>query len=148
MKNGKFQTSIFLLAAPPVNHFQSQDLNKDSKIQEEISPSYISPSSTNTDLPGACGKTFQVSCSPMEEGILVPSSGVWGNSGTGGPTESWTHNTSESPNGVVESSLSDILETQNVPQKFYLTQRALKGLLERTDKASEEWMRALKKFIR
>lgn len=42
-------------------------------------------------------------------------------------------NTSESPNNAVDSSLSDILET-HVPQKFYLSHKAIQGIIRRSKK--------------
>jgi len=68
------------------------------------------------------------------EKTLVPSSGRWENSGMGGPTECLTLRTSESHSGAVVSSLSDILETGDLPQRYYLSKRACAGLLARAKK--------------
>ena len=47
----------------------------------------------------------------------------------------WTLNTSECPNVVVASSLSDILEaTGDLPRRFYLTAKACAGVLRRAAK--------------
>jgi hypothetical protein len=76
---------------------------------------------------------------------LVPSSGRWQNSGMGGPTGSWTLSTSEwtgldelslSDDGVC--SLSDILETGVVPQRFYLSPKACAGILRRAEKRGKD----------
>lgn len=48
----------------------------------------------------------------------------------GGPS---TLNTSECPNGGVESSLSSILEA-NVPEKYYLSGKASLGILDRAER--------------
>src|SRR5690606_2808344 len=62
---------------------------------------------------------------------LEPSSGCWGNSGMGSPIEFITLNTLEYPSDAVVCSLSDVLETGEVPQRFFLSKRALKGIAQR-----------------
>jgi hypothetical protein len=52
----------------------------------------------------------------------------------GGPTESWTLNGSEWPSAAVVCSLSDILETGSVPQRFFLSAKACAGILRRAGK--------------
>lgn len=56
------------------------------------------------------------------------------NSGTSMPTGLLTLNTSEFHSGAVASSLSDILETGVVPQRFYLSATACRGILRRAEK--------------
>ncbi len=65
---------------------------------------------------------------------LEPSSGQWGNSGMGTPTECWTLSTSEFPSDAAGCSLSDVLETGELPRKFYLSQKAAQGVLRRAEK--------------
>ncbi|MDA8394915.1 MAG: hypothetical protein M0T72_06675, partial [Candidatus Dormibacteraeota bacterium] len=50
------------------------------------------------------------------------------------PTECWTLDTSEFPSEGVECSLSAVLETQPVPQRYYLSPRAASGILRRAVK--------------
>src|SRR3546814_6167259 len=68
-------------------------------------------------------------------GILGPSSGRWANSGMGSPTAFSTLSTSEFPNGAVASSLSDILETGDLPQRYFLSAKACSGILRRDRKS-------------
>ena len=70
-----------------------------------------------------------------------PSSPTFGNAGMGSPTEFLTLNMCEFPvtNGPFHSdagvcSLSDILETGDLPQRFYLSQTACRGILRRAGK--------------
>ena len=56
------------------------------------------------------------------------------NSGLGSPGEFWTLNTSEFPRDASASSLSDILETGDVPRRFFLTPKACAGILCRAEK--------------
>lgn len=59
---------------------------------------------------GSSGKTSPVPCQSTEDGLLAPCSGGWLNAGMGGPTESLTLATSESPSDAVASSLWDIVK--------------------------------------
>jgi hypothetical protein len=56
------------------------------------------------------------------------------NSGMGSPTELWTLNTLEYPSDGVASLLSDVMETGDVPQRFFLSARACRGILRRAAK--------------
>ena len=83
---------------------------------------------------GWSGRTSPVSCQLMEDGRLEPSSGRWGKSGMGSPIAFVTLNTLEFHSAAVASSLSDILETGDVPQRFYLSAKACRGILRRAEK--------------
>jgi hypothetical protein len=61
----------------------------------------------------------------------------------GSPTEFWTLSTSEWPNDAAVCSLSDILETGTVPQRFFLSDTACRGILRRADKRGKELPQAL-----
>ena len=64
------------------------------------------------------------------------------------PGECWTPNTGESPSVAVESFLWQILE-DSPPQRYYLSQKACRGILERVKargkKLPEQLLWALKK---
>jgi hypothetical protein len=116
-----------LHASPSV----SQDSEAELKTIEGTSLSPIAEFLKELNRDGSSGKTSQVSCHRMEDGILVPSSGRWSNSGMGSVTEFLTLNTLEFHSGVVASSLLDVLETGDVPQKFFLSAVACEGILRR-----------------
>jgi hypothetical protein len=61
----------------------------------------------------------------------------------GSPTGFWTLSTSEFHSGAVASSLSDILDTGDVPQRFYLSATACKGILRRAEKRGKTLPRSL-----
>ena len=111
---------------------------KDSKIPEVTLPSPMLEFLTSLDPSGAYGKTCQVSSVVMEDGTLVPSSGRWSNSGMGSAIGCLTLNTSEYPKDVDVSLLLDVLETGNLPQKFYLSPLACAGILRRADKRGKK----------
>jgi len=83
---------------------------------------------------GWSGRTSPASCHRMEDGILVPSSGRWANSGMGSPTEFLTLSSSEFPSAGDASSLSDILETGDLQPKYFLSPKACAGILRRAAK--------------
>jgi hypothetical protein len=62
----------------------------------------------------------------------------------GSPTEFWTLSILEYPSDGAASSLSDILETGDVPRRFYLSGRACRGILRRAEKRGKELPEALK----
>jgi len=65
----------------------------------------------------------------------------------GSPTEFLTLSISEFPSGAVACSLSDILETGNVPQRFFLSATACKGILRRAEKRGKELPPALHRAL-
>lgn len=48
--------------------------------------------------------------------------------------ERWMLNISECPNDAVESSLSQVLETESIPAKYYLSAQACNGILRRSER--------------
>ena len=95
---------------------------------------------------GWCGRTSPASCR-IEQERLVPSSEGWGNSGMGSPTAFLTLNTSEFPSDAAVCSLSDVLETGDVPQRFYLSPRACAGILRRAEKRGKKLPAALERAL-
>jgi hypothetical protein len=87
---------------------------------------------------GWCGRTSPASCHLTEDGTLEPSSEGWRNSGMGGPTECLTLSSSEFHSAAVACSLSDILETGDVPQRYYLSATACRGILRRAAKRGKQ----------
>ena len=83
---------------------------------------------------GSSGKMSPVFSRLTLGGRLEPSSGRWRNSGTGCRTGFWTLSSSECPNAAVASSLSDILETGRLPQRYFLSAVACAGILRRAAK--------------
>ena len=136
--------STCLLEEPPVNHSALQDLEKDWMTRVATWPWSISELRRGFSLAGFSGKMSPV-CSPQtEDGILVPSSGRWLNSGMGSPTGFLTLNTLEFPNGAAACSLSGILETGDVPQRFFLSGTACQGIIRRAEKRGKELPEALR----
>ena len=116
----------------------SQDFGKDLMTRAEISCSHTELLRIIYGLAGLSGKTCPASCHQTADGTLEPSSGCWGNSGMGSPTGFLTLNTSEWPNDAAVCSLSDTLETGDLPQRYFLSPKACAGILRRAEKRGKD----------
>jgi len=93
---------------------------------------------------GWSGRTSPASCRLTEDERLEPFSESWGNSGMGSLTEFLTLNTAEYHSDGVGSSLSDILETGDMPQRYFLSAKACQGILRRAEKRAKALPDALR----
>ena len=128
------QMSIFFAEEPRANHSALQDSEKDWQTRVATSCLPLVPLLQSIGPSGWFGRTSPASCRRTADGTLEPSSGAWSNSGMASPTECLTLSTLEFPSGGGASSLSDILETGDVPQRFFLSATACKGILRRAAK--------------
>lgn len=132
------QLSIFSSAEPLANPSASPDSERDWLTRVATSCSPILPLLQSIAPHGWYGRTSPASCRATEDGILEPCSLAWGNSGMGSPTEFLTLNTSEWPSGADVCSLSDVLETGELPQRYFLSAKACRGILRRAEKRGKE----------
>ena len=79
-------------------------------------------------------KTLQVSLTPTREKILQSCSQRWPNSGMLLDGVLLTAKTSESPSHAKESTLSDVIETCEAQEKYFLSPNAAKGIIRRADR--------------
>ena len=128
----------FSLEAHPANPSASPDCGKDLPIPEATSCLPTLQSLNVTGLDGLSGKTSPAFCHRTEDGILEPSSGRWGSWGMGSHTECWTLNGSEWRSDAVACSLSDTLETGDIPPRFFLSERACAGILRRAERRGKK----------
>ena len=139
-KQAKARTSTSSSGALPANPSPSPDC---APVFPTLAEALRSPLSSWSPLlvpDGSAGKMFPVVCQPTEDGLLLPSSGGFKNSGMASPGGCWTLSTSEwtafpeeSLSGEGVCSLSDILqETSDVPQQFFLSPKACTGILRRS----------------
>ncbi len=82
-----------------------------------------------------------------EDGTLPSSFAGWSNSGTASPGGFLTLSTSEWPSDAAVCSLSDVLETGEVPPKFYFSPKACRGILRRAEKRERELPKALREAL-
>ena len=129
------------------NHSQSLDSVKGLTIQEAISCWNISESLQPYVRDGSSGKMSQVFFPQKKDQTLAPSFKRWLNSGIVCAGECWMLNTSEFPNVVEESFLSDVLIKQIVHSKYYLSVQAAKGILMRAEKRDKVISPKLKEVL-
>ena len=144
---GQLDLLTSLSEAPPVSLSQSLDSEEDLGTAAATFPSGLCSWWMRFVPPSWSGKTSPEYCLAEEDGTLVPYSGAWSNAGMGGPTESWTLSTSEWPRDGAVCSLSDVLEAGPLPQKYYLSVKACKGILRRAKKRGKELPRALQRAL-
>lgn len=137
------QMSIFFAEEPRANHSALQDSEKDWQTRVATSCLPLVPLLQSIAPAGWYGRTSPASCRVTEGGILEPSSGCWGNSGMGSHTEFLTLSTLEFHSSADVCSLSDVLETGAVPQRYFLSARACLGILRRAEKRGKELPPAL-----
>ncbi|GAB4227723.1 MAG: hypothetical protein Kow0032_07140 [Methyloligellaceae bacterium] len=135
------QLSIFSAGEHPAKVSASPGSEKAWMIRAATWPSSILPLLNAIVPAGLSGKMSPAFCHREKDGILAPSSGRWANSGMGSLTECWTLSSCEhadfegrSPSDGAVCSLSAILETGAVPQRYYLTAKACAGILRRAAK--------------
>ena len=93
---------------------------------------------------GSCGKTCPELFLLTPDGTSGHSSERWPNSGMVWHGGCLTLNSSECPKEGVESSLSDILETSDLPARYFLSPTACAGILRRAEKRGRELPKPLR----
>ena len=127
-----------LVGEPPASPSALQDLEADWMMTVATSPLNFLDLLKEQGPSGWFGRTSLASCHQTEDGMLVPFSEGWSNSGMGSPTECLTLSTLEWPSAAAVCSLSDVFETQPVPQRFFLSATACKGILRRAEKRGKK----------
>ena len=137
----------FWSAAHLASLLVSQDFGKVLMTAEEASCSRTALLRLIISRAGLFGKTYPEFCHQTADGILEPSLRYWRSAGMGSPTEFLMLGTSACPNGAEESTLSAVLETGDVPQRYYLTASACKGILRRAKRRGKKLPEKLKKAL-
>jgi len=128
----------FLSEEPPARISPSRDFARELLESEATSHSSFYAWLHERSRGGSFGRMSPVSCHLTKDGRLEPSSEGWQNSGMGSHTGFLTLNTSVWPSDGRVCSLSDILETGDVPQRFFLSAKACTGILRRAGKRGKE----------
>lgn len=128
----------FFVAAHPANRSASPDCAEAWPTSAETWPLSFYAWLTDSAPAGWFGRTSPASVHPAEDGTLAPSSGGWANSGMGGPIGALMLSTPVWHSDASVCSLSDILETGDLPQRYYLSPRACAGILRRAAKRGKE----------
>ena len=137
----------FLSEEPPARVSASPDCEKDWMMSVATLPSSFVKFLEISSRAGSFGKTCPASYPPMTDGTLPPSFQGFGNAGMGSPTEFLTLNISEWPSEGAACSLSDILETGDLPLRYFLSAKACRGILRRADKRGKTLPRPLMRAL-
>jgi hypothetical protein len=132
---------------PPVNPSALQDSEADWLMTVATWPLSFLGLLNEKGPSGWFGRTSPASCQATEDGTLVPFSGAWSNSGMASPTECLTLSSLEWPSAAAVCSLSDTLETGEVPQRFFLSATACQGILRRAEKRGKVLPQALQEAL-
>jgi len=158
---------MFSLAELPASHIQSPGLGRDWLIRVATSCSPILQLLADIAPSGWYGRTSPASFQAKEDETLQA---FWAHSQAGtlnalledGPTvessqgskahtgshgECLTLSISEWPSEGVVCSLSDTLETGNVPLRFFLSKKACQGILRRSEARGKELPLALEQAL-
>lgn len=129
----------FLWAAPPVRHFRWPVSEKEWLTHVVTYPLSTSDLLNDLSQSGLCTRMSRDSCQRGLDQTFRPSSQRWLNAGMGSPTECLTHSTSPWPSvGKESSSLAAVLETGDIPQRYFLTAQAASGILRRAMKRDKK----------
>lgn len=128
----------FYARVPPAKTLASPDFVQALMETEEILPYNLFTWLYGSVPAGWYGKMSQESSLLTEDWLSDLSSRSWGNAGMGSPTEFLTLSISEFPSAGAASSLSDILETGDLPPRYFLSPKACAGILRRAEKRGKE----------
>ncbi len=92
-------------------------------------------------------RTWQVSSLPTGDETSKSLFERWPNSGMAWDGECLTAATSESPSRAKECTLLPAIETRNVPERYFLSPNAAKGILRRTDRMGRTLFPPLRKSL-
>ena len=116
------------------NPSQSLEEERDWMIRVATSPLNLSDLPSDLGPAGWFGRTSPEFYPSTKDAPLVNSFKRWKNAGMGGPTGCLTLSISEYPKDADACSLSDILETSAVPQRYSLSAKACRGILRRAER--------------
>lgn len=140
-------TVDLIVAGTPCQDFQSRGREPDWPESAVDWPWSLSKYFLLFVRSGLSGKMCPEFFQQTEDGTSGHSSGRWTTSGILARGECLTLNTSEFPRDTVESSLLDILETGDLPQRFFLSPTACAGILRRAEKRGRTLPKALREAL-
>jgi hypothetical protein len=129
---GLFPDELFSPPAGPAKETRSQGAAVEWLIRVLASGRTSRDYSTSTGHAGSSARTSLAFYPSTADVISQPSFKTWPTSVTGSPRGFWTLAISECPSVVVESSLSDVLETPGPHlRRYFLSPKAAAGILRR-----------------
>jgi hypothetical protein len=148
--SGPYQLEMWTSSAAelPASPTQSQESEKDWMIRAANSLLPLQDWLNEFVPSGFSGKTSRASYPAAGVLISQPSKILWSKSGISSPGECLTQDISERPSVVKESFLSDILETGDLPQRYYLSPTACAGILKRGERRKKNIPPVLKMALK
>jgi hypothetical protein len=122
----------------PAKTLASQDAEQALKENAANSSGKLNDSSAKPKPKASSSKTSRVSLPQTLDEISESYSQRWLNSGIVSHGECLMLRTSESPKDAVESSLLDILQTETLPEKYFLSATASLGIIRRSEHRGRE----------
>lgn len=122
----------------PVKASPSQEMDLDWMTRVLALPVSFAELSKSTVLDGLSGRTCPVASALIKGPTSLSSCGRLQKSGMAFAGECWTLNFSVYPNTVKECSLSQVLEHINRPSRFFLSDRAIQGILDRAKRRNKK----------
>ena len=148
MTSKNTQQLTLLSAEPPAKDSASPDTEEDWMTTVLTWPSDSLKLLHMSAPVGWFGRMSPAALLQMEGGTLAPLSESWGNAGMGGPIAPLTLSISEFHKGADVSLLSGILETGDLPQRYYLSVTACRGILRRAEKRGKELPERLEEALK
>jgi hypothetical protein len=153
MKNGTSspELSIFWQVEHPAKRLAALASEADFLTIVATWPLSISELLHACSLAGSSGRMSWDYCTQTEAGILEPSLEHYETAAISSATECWTLAISESPSPEDESfswrSVETVLETGDIPQRFYATPKACAGFLRRDIRRGMKLLDALREGV-
>lgn len=153
MKRNRVPASQLLMFGQedsPAKTFHSQEGTTSAEASEVSSLDSSTISLRSSPLAShlsSLSKTLQAFSLPTEEEISKSLFARWPTSGMAWRGECLTAVISESPSLANESLLLPAIETENVPERYFLSQNAAKGIMRRADKLGRTLFPPLRKSL-
>jgi len=146
------QEYLFAMSGQPDSHAKMSRLREEASglgLKGRDLDSFMSLlASLERDAPELFfSKTFTVSCIRTEDETSKPLFELWPNSGILLDGVCLTAKTSESPSHAKESTLLGVIETGEVPVKYFLSPSAATGMLRRANQQGRPLFPPLRKSL-
>ena len=140
-------------SAAPANHSRLPASGSGWETTVVIWPSSPLELCKRYGLGGSSSKMSPACCHRLADGTLAPSSPRWKTAGMGGPSASSTPSGSvclsagDGCSSPVTATLSQVLETGALPHRYFLSEKACRGILRRAAARGRKLPEALRQAL-
>lgn len=146
-RRDRSQSPMFSFSEAPVRTSQSRAVVKEWMASAATFQWLHSIFLAGLDQDGSYSKTFPASCRLTKDEDSNGSCVEWMNSGILAHGQAWTRSISEWRSGASACSLSDILETGDIPQRYFLSPKACAGIIRRAGNRGKELPTQLRRAL-